>query len=602
MKMVVYEVLIEKKHSEFSAHSIYFSAEITVHSFAMSASGNRLCKIPKNNKNVTLNLTPIPVMMATSRSINGGMLSLLRSKTVKKGEIIVGLNSDNFSRELLLRLLTLVVMPGDNVLAVHVMEPNDTFDPNTFHIHEDLCKSKQVDFQVKVCGGDSYITGLTHQVRINAAKILAIGIASQLLPSGNGQFRENLNAETGTSQEGSARKALKSSLSSALNHSNSQHLTTPRQIQKSLTMPSSSKPSPLKQVEISRRCSLKTALQLPDLMTHKSFQRLAILETKGSGRRFTSEELCYTTNNFSPEMVIGEGGNSKVYLGRLDNGQPAAVKVLKNKDSSTEDLFCEVETSSCLKHENIVELIGYCYSNGMHAIVYNLLKENLNQRLKQLRWSERVKIAIGVAKALEYLHSRPPPIIHRDVKSSNILLSENCQPQLSDFGAAIVQQQTRQVSGYTKPLRVVGTFGYLAPEYMMYGRVDEKTDVYSYGVVLLELITGKEAIQTSQTSTHESLVLWGRSLLSCGLCERLIDPYLKEDYDKDEMKTMMIAARLCLLHSSSRRPTMKTILHLFEEPEQWLKMQRKREELLNGIEISSKAETGMRRYDDSDSN
>ncbi|KAL7237111.1 hypothetical protein ACSBR1_020223 [Camellia fascicularis] len=517
-------------------------------------------------------------MMATSRSINGVMLSLLRSRTVKKGAIIVGLNSNNFSRELLLRLLTLVVMPGDNVLAVHVMEPNDTFDPNTFHIHEDLCKSKQVDFQVKVCGGDSYITGLTHQVRINAAKILAIGCSSPwpenatvsnflkaLPPSCSLLVMDNsgriLMQRQGTSQEGSARKALKSSLSSALNHSNSQHSTTPRQIQKSLTMPSSSKPSPLKQVEISRRGSLKTALQLPDLMTHKLFQRLAILEIKGSGRRFTSEDVCYATNNFSPEMVIGEGGNSKVYLGRLDDGKPAAVKVLKNKDSSTEDLFCEVETSSCLKHENIVQLIGYCYSNGMHAIVYNLLKENLNQRLKQLRWSERVKIAIGVAKALEYLHSRSPPIVHRDVKSSNILLSENCQPQLSDFGAAIVQQQTQQVSGYTKPLRVVGTFGYLAPEYMMYGRVDEKTDVYSYGVVLLELITGKEAIQTSQTSTHESLVLWARSLLSCGLCERLIDPYLKEDYDKDEMKTMMIAARLCLLHSSSRRPTMKTVHH-----------------------------------------
>ncbi|KAF5951557.1 hypothetical protein HYC85_009501 [Camellia sinensis] len=386
-------------------------------------------------------------MMATSRSINGGMLSLLRSRTVKKGEIIVGLNSDNFSRELLLRLLTLVVMPGDNVLAVHVMEPNDTFDPNTFHIHEDLCKSKQVDFQVKVCGGDSYITGLTHQVRINATKILAIGCSSPwpenatvsnflkaLPPSCSLLVMDNsgriLMQRQGTSPEGSARKALKSSLSSALNHSNSQHSTTPGQIQKSLTMPSSSKPSPLKQVEISRRRSLKKALQLPDLMTHKLFQRLAILEIKGSGRRFTSKELCYATNNFSPEMVIGEGENSKVYLGRLDDGQPAAVKVLKNKDSSTEDLFCEVETSSCLKHENIVQLIGYCYSNGMHAIVYNLLKENVNQRLKQLRWSERVKIAIGVAKALEYLHSRSPPIIHRDVKSSNILLSENCQPQV----------------------------------------------------------------------------------------------------------------------------------------------------------------------------
>ncbi|CAL5328857.1 unnamed protein product [Camellia sinensis] len=226
--MVVYEVLIKKKH---------------INGKGPQQINKKLFKIPKNNKNVTLNLTPIPVMMATSRSINGGMLSLLRSRTVKKGEIIVGLNSDNFSRTLLLRLLTLVVMPGDNVLAVHVMEPNDTFDPNTFHIHEDLCKSKQVDFQVKVCGGDSYITGLTHQVRINAAKILAIGCNSPCF------------VRQGTSQE----------------------------------------------------------------------------EIKGSGRRFTSKELCYATNNFSPEMVIGEGGNSKVYLGRLDDGQLAAVKVLKNK-------------------------------------------------------------------------------------------------------------------------------------------------------------------------------------------------------------------------------------------------------------------------------
>lgn len=218
----------------------------------------------------------------------------------------------------------------------------------------------------------------------------------------------------------------------------------------------------------------------------------------------------------------------------------------------------------------------------MQAVVYNLLKASLRQRLKQLGWDDRMKIAVGVAKALDYLHSSSPPIIHRDVKSSNILLSENGQqPQLSDFGGAMVNHQIQQASFLNKPIHVVGTFGYLAPEYMMYGKVDEKIDVFSYGVVLLELITGKEAIQTKSSSNQESLVLWARSLLSNGLCDRLIDPNLEDDYNKDEMKIMIIAARLCLLHSSSRRPTMKKILNMFEEPDRLLEMQKERDELLN---------------------
>ncbi|PSS12133.1 Receptor-like serine/threonine-protein kinase [Actinidia chinensis var. chinensis] len=539
-----------------------------------------------------------------------------RTRTAKKMTIIVGLKSDNLSRQVLLRLLTSVVVSGDSVLAVHVLEPNDSFDPNTFHIHEDLCKSKQVEFQVKVCGGDCYVGELAHQVRINFATILVVGcrlpcpknstvanFMKALPPTCSLIVMDNggriLMQRQGTSQEGSPIKFLKSSLSLVSKSSSYKQLGTSHQIKKSLTMPSSSKSTPLQQTENFTRNSHRKALQLPISITHKLFQRLAILEIKGCGRRFTSEELSHATSDFNPEMMIGEGGNSKVYQATLEEGFSVAVKVLKNTDSSAEDLFREVETLSNLKHENVVALIGYCYdSKGMYAIVYNLLEGSLKQKLKQLRWSERMRIAIGVGKALEYIHSLSPPIIHRDVKSSNILLSENCQPQLSDFGAAIVHKQNQQLS--TRPFRIVGTFGYLAPEYMMYGKVDEKIDVYSYGVVLLELITGKEAIQTNQASNHESLVLWARSLLNCGLCERLIDPTLNEDYNKDEMKTMMIAARLCLLHSSSRRPAIKTILQLFEQPEQWLEMQQKREELLNGI--SSKGETGLFRHYSSDSN
>ncbi|KAK2989650.1 hypothetical protein RJ640_026886 [Escallonia rubra] len=132
---------------------------------------------------------------------------------------------------------------------------------------------------------------------------------------------------------------------------------------------------------------------------------------------------------------------------------------------------------------------------------------------------------------------------------------------------------------HTKPYRVVGTFGYLAPEYMMYGKVDEKIDLYSYGVVLLELITGKKAIHTNQ---------------------RKLDPSLGRDYNEDEVKTMITAVRLCLLHSSSRRPTMKTILHVFEEPDHWLQMQRQREELFNGI--SSRSEIRVYKQNGSDTN
>ncbi|XP_052193554.1 PTI1-like tyrosine-protein kinase 1 isoform X2 [Diospyros lotus] len=547
--------------------------------------------------------------------IDGGrVLSLLRAcrTEMKKRTIIVGLSSDNCSREVLLRLLTSVVMTGDNVLAVHVLEPDDAFDPNSFHIHEDLCKSKRVDFQVKVCEGDSYLSELSHQVRINFAAILALGCSSPrpksstvtnclkalpptcsllVLDSGGRILMQG----KGTSQEGSERKVLQSSLSCGSNYNNHELSRPSRQIQKSLTMPSSSNASRLQQIETSsrHRQSLKKSLQLPDLMKQELSQRLAILEITGSGRhrRFTLEELSTATHDFSPELIIGEGGNSKVYCAKLDNGQLAAVKVLKNTDSSADDLFREVETLSSLEHENVVQLIGYSYSKRLQAVVYNLLNGSLKQNLKELRWRERMRIAIGLARALDYLHSRSPAVIHRDVKSSNVLLSDNWEPKLSDFGAAVTHHKTWEVSGQAKPFRIVGTFGYLAPEYMMYGKVDEKIDVYSFGVVLLELITGKEAIQTNLASNHESLVLWARSLLSSGLCERLIDPYLKDDYDKDEMKTMMIAARLCLLHSSSRRPTMKKILQLFEEPEQWLWMQRKREELLN--RITSKGEAGL---------
>ncbi|GMJ00647.1 hypothetical protein like AT2G16750 [Hibiscus trionum] len=554
-------------------------------------------------------------------------MSYLSCGTVKNKTIIVGLKSDNCSREMLIQLLTLLVKSGDNVLAVHVQEMNDAFDPNTFHIHEDICKSKQVDFLVKICAGNSYISALSHQVRENYATILAIGCnisgpknsavstcLKSLPPTCTLLVMDNagriLIQRQGTSQQGSAGVPFPSCLSSSQINS----ATSSRQLQKSLTIPSSSTSPSMCQIDSEGRYILKKTV--PEYQFKKSFtmpsssasssstwktggggqqnpkknvtatrrfHRMAFQETVQPCRRFTPKELSVATNNFSPTLVIGKGGNAIVYRANLEDGQAAAVKILKTMSWSTKDLLREVETLSSIKHENIVEMIGYCDGKELQAIVYNLVNGSLKQCLKQLKWAERMTIAIGVAKALEYLHHCcDPPIVHRNVKPSKILLSDNCQPQLSGFSAAVVHNQSYQVSANTKPVDIVRTFGYLAPEYMVCGKIDEKIDVYSYGVVLLELITGKEAIQSNQRN-HESLVLWARSLLRFGLCERLVDPCLNKNYKKEEMEVMMFIARICLMHSSSQRPTVKTILRLFEDSKYWLEMQREKDQLLNGF-------------------
>lgn len=199
-------------------------------------------------------------------------------------------------------------------------------------------------------------------------------------------------------------------------------------MRKSLTLPSTSKTSSSQQSEISNPA--EKTLQHPCFVSLKVFEKLATLDLKGSGRRFTLKELKRATNDFSPELIIGEGGHSMVYRANLENGQPVAVKVFKSTESSVVDALVEVEILSGLKHENIVQLIGYCYTKEIRAVVYNLLEASLKQELKHLQWKQRVGAAIGVAKALDYLHSCSPPIIHRDVKSSNILLSYDSQPQV----------------------------------------------------------------------------------------------------------------------------------------------------------------------------
>ncbi|XP_077221875.1 protein kinase STUNTED-like isoform X2 [Tasmannia lanceolata] len=531
-----------------------------------------------------------------------GTMAIVKKK--KPRTMVVGLKSHNCSREMLLRVLITLVVKGDTVVALHVQESEDRFlfDPNSFHIYEDLCKSKQVNFHVKLSGeGTAPLAAiLAHQVQIHSASTLVLG-SSRPWPKDwivttclNGlpptctllvmdEAGRILFEEPGTFRKGLAAIQAPPPFCSSSPSSTFKRLEPNHHSLKPSLMPSITT-SP-------RRYDVNTvpkAVQLHD--GKEEFHHLQRLEAKGATTQFTHQELASATNNFSPLMMIGEGGHSRVFRANLSGGRVAAVKLLKISQWSGKELLMEVEILSELKHKHIIQLIGYCYSKNMQAVVYSLLEGSLGQNLACLGWRDRVRVAIGVAKALDYLHHAcSPPIIHRDVKSSNILLSHHYQPQLSDFGSAMLHYQTKQAPENKNFHNVVGTFGYLAPEYVMYGEVDEKTDVYSFGVVLLELITGKEAIKINSESCCESLVLWARSLLSAGLCEQLIDPSLNDTYDREEMQKMMVAAGLCILHSSSTRPTMNKILKLLEEPEHLAKLQREKEEV--GNEIGSEGET-----------
>nr|CAD1817784.1 unnamed protein product [Ananas comosus var. bracteatus] len=286
-------------------------------------------------------------------------------------------------------------------------------------------------------------------------------------------------------------------------------------------------------------------------------------------RLFRYEELKLATSNFSPENLIGKGGNSRVYKARLSDGDELAVKILKPSDAALKEFVSEIEIITTLHHKNIITLLGFCFENNSLILVYNYLPRGSleeilhgDQEIKYVVcWAERYKVAIGVAEALDYLHGIAQPVIHRDVKSSNILLSNDFEPQLSDFGFA------KWVSSPTSHLTctdVAGTFGYLAPEYFMYGKVNEKIDVYAFGVVLLELISGKKPIRTGCPKGQESLVMWAKPILRGGEIKELVDPSLGNEYDSDQMERMALAASLCIRAASRLRPRIAPVLKLLQ--------------------------------------
>ncbi|KAK9706024.1 hypothetical protein RND81_07G099700 [Saponaria officinalis] len=294
----------------------------------------------------------------------------------------------------------------------------------------------------------------------------------------------------------------------------------------------------------------------------------------GSGTiAFTYDDLKIATNGFSNVNLLGQGGFGYVHKGMLPSGKLVAVKSLKADSGQGEREFhAEVETISRVHHKHLVTLVGYCITDSQKLLVYEFVENKTmefhlhGKGQPVMDWPTRLKIAVGAAKGLAYLHEDcHPKIIHRDIKAANILLDHTFEAQVADFGLAKFSSDAHTHIS----TRVMGTFGYLAPEYASSGQLSEKSDVFSFGVLLLELITGRRPVDfTSHTQMEDCLVDWARPLLAKaiqdGNFDPLIDPRLEKDYDPTEMGTMIICAASCVRHSAKRRPRMSQIVRALE--------------------------------------
>ncbi|KAJ4717917.1 Kinase family protein [Melia azedarach] len=286
-------------------------------------------------------------------------------------------------------------------------------------------------------------------------------------------------------------------------------------------------------------------------------------------RWFSYAELELATGGFSQANFLAEGGFGSVHRGVLPDGQAVAVKQHKLASSQGDLEFCsEVEVLSCAQHRNVVMLIGFCIEDRRRLLVYEYIcNGSLDSHLygrhqEALEWSARQKIAVGAARGLRYLHEecRVGCIVHRDMRPNNILLTHDFEPLVGDFGLA-----RWQPDGDTGvETRVIGTFGYLAPEYAQSGQITEKADVYSFGVVLVELVTGRKAVDLNRPKGQQCLTEWARPLLEEYAIDELIDPRLGNNYSEHEVYCMLHAASLCIRRDPHSRPRMSQVLRILE--------------------------------------
>ncbi|XP_021771264.1 chitin elicitor receptor kinase 1-like isoform X1 [Chenopodium quinoa] len=280
---------------------------------------------------------------------------------------------------------------------------------------------------------------------------------------------------------------------------------------------------------------------------------------------FSYEELALATDNFSMANKIGSGGFGDVYYAEL-RGEKAAVK--KMDMQASKEFLAELQVLTRVHHLNLVRLIGYCVEECLFLVYEFIENGNLSQHLRgtgkePLPWSTRVQIALDSARGLEYIHEHTVPVyIHRDIKSANILIDKSCHAKVADFGLT----KLTEVGNYSAPTRLVGTFGYMPPEYAQYGEVSPKVDVYAFGVVLYELISAKAAVVKQNASGPDSKGLVGmfeavlKQQNDQNEIRKLVDPRLGDDYPLDSVFKVAQLAYKCTQEDPHLRPSMRSVV------------------------------------------
>ncbi|CAH8251928.1 unnamed protein product [Arabidopsis lyrata] len=281
---------------------------------------------------------------------------------------------------------------------------------------------------------------------------------------------------------------------------------------------------------------------------------------------FEFQVLAVATDNFSITNKLGQGGFGAVYKGRLQEGQEIAVKRLsRTSGQGVEEFVNEVVVISKLQHRNLVRLLGFCIDGEERMLVYEFMPENcldaylfdpVKQRL--LDWKTRFTIIDGICRGLMYLHRDSRlKIIHRDLKASNILLDENLNPKISDFGLARIFQGNEDEAN---TLRVVGTYGYMAPEYAMGGLFSEKSDVFSLGVILLEIVSGRRNSSFYNNEQYPNLSAYAWKLWNDGEDIALVDPVIFEECCDNEIRRCVHIGLLCVQDHANDRPSVATVI------------------------------------------
>ncbi|XP_054780106.1 probable LRR receptor-like serine/threonine-protein kinase At1g05700 isoform X2 [Prosopis cineraria] len=276
-------------------------------------------------------------------------------------------------------------------------------------------------------------------------------------------------------------------------------------------------------------------------------------------QQFTYAEVSRITNNF--EKVVGKGAFGTVYHGISSNTQ-VAVKMLSPSVQGYLQFQAEAKLLAKVHHNRLTALIGYCDDGSNIALIYEYmangdLAKHLSEKNENiLDWKQRLQIAVDAAEGLEYLHTGcKPPIVHRDVKSQNILLNEYFRGKIADFGLSRIFPDDSDTHIFT---RIAGTPGYLDPEYNMSNRLTEKSDVYSFGIVLLQIITGQPAIAKTEEKSH--IVQWVNLMLPESKIDDIVDPRLEGNFDKDSARKALDTAMACVVPSSLNRPKMSNVV------------------------------------------